>query len=647
MGSIRVLGFEIANLIAAGEVVDRPASVLKELLENALDAGATRVTAEIRNGGVSLIRVTDNGSGMTPEDLPVAIRRHATSKISSADDLASIMTLGFRGEALAAIASVSELTIISKTRDSEVGTLLVADGGNVTEISEVGCADGTTVSVKNLFGKVPARRKFLKKDATEAAAVSAMVEKLAMSRPDVAFTLIIDGNEKFSTAGDGNLKNALYALLGRDFATRLIAVSGESDGIAVSGFVGRSDNARGNRNAQNLFINGRYVKSKTVTAALERAYASYLAPEKFPVAALFLTCNPLLVDVNVHPAKLEVRFSNEQAVFEAVYHTVRAALAENQSRPALDFSKPRGTTYRVDATPIGGELPTYRVPLAPARPAAAAKEGQGSKPFVETASPAASLEALRRISESASSATARSVLRERPMPVPPPVPKSVKSASEYPVSVPTPDAPIPTLTEKELPRTWRLAGEIFRTYLLIEDGETLLLVDQHAAHERILFEEMLAAMKRDGRVLSQEMLLPLSVELTDEELTAAEEARDDIQALGFSFAPSRDRRAALVFAIPDAIAIPDAEMLFAKTCAELAEGMGTPGTSTELRRERALYGIACKAAIKGGRAYDRAHLEWLAERVMALPDITVCPHGRPIAVSLTKGELDRRFDRIK
>ena len=375
-----------------------------------------------------------------------------------------------------------------------------------------------------------------------------------------------------------------------------------------------------------------------MTAALERAYASYLAPENFPVAALFLSCNPYLVDVNVHPAKLEVRFSNEQAVFEAVYHSVRAALTDNQSRPALDLAKPRGTTYRVDATPIGGELPSYRVPAAPVRPAA-----EGGRPAPETASPAVSLEALRRISENA----ARPIVRERPMQAPFPVSPSAKSASETAAPSPRLDAPIPTLTAEELPRTWRLLGEVFHTYLLIEDGETLYLVDQHAAHERILFEEMLAALKRDGRVLSQEMLLPLSVELSPEELAAAEEAREDISALGFSFVPSRDRRAALVSAIPDAIAIPDAEALFAKTCAELAEGLGTPGMSTELRRERALYVIACKAAIKGGRAYDRAHLEWLAERVMALPDITVCPHGRPIAVTLTKGELDRRFDRIK
>ncbi|MBP5350300.1 MAG: DNA mismatch repair endonuclease MutL, partial [Clostridia bacterium] len=361
MGKINVLGFEIANLIAAGEVVDRPASVVKELLENAIDAGATEIVCEIRAGGISMIRVSDNGCGMSPEDLPVAIRRHATSKIHSADDLASISTLGFRGEALAAIAAVSELKIISKTKDAATGTLLSASGGNITEITDVGCADGTTVLVENLFASVPARRKFLKRDATEAAAVSAMVEKVAMSRPDIALTLKIDGSDKFSTPGDGNLQNALYALLGRDFATRLLAVKGESGGIAVSGFVGRSDNARGNRNAQNVFINARYVRSKTVTAALERAFNSYMAPEKFPVAVLFLTCDPRVVDVNVHPAKLEVRFSNEQAVFEAVYYAVRAALEAGQGRPELTLENTRRTSYRVDKDPADTGADRYRV----------------------------------------------------------------------------------------------------------------------------------------------------------------------------------------------------------------------------------------------------------------------------------------------
>ena len=639
MGNIHVLGFEIANLIAAGEVVDRPASVLKELLENALDAGASSITAEIKNGGVSMIRVSDNGCGMTAEDLPIAIRRHATSKIKSADDLSAIMTLGFRGEALAAIASVSELRILTKTKDAESGTMLVSLDGNVSEICEVGCADGTTVIVENLFGNVPARRKFLKRDATEAAAVSAMVEKIAMFRPDVAIRLVIDGNEKFATAGDGDLKNTLYALLGRDFALRLLPVSAETGGIKVSGFVGRSDNARGNRNAQNLFINGRFVKSKTVTAALERAYASYLAPEKFPVAALFLECNPLLVDVNVHPAKLEVRFSNEQAIFEAVYYAVREAIASDHSRPELSLEKKHQTTYRVDSTPIGSELPRYTLPsstppqrvsdVAPSRPSAPpspqprtasafSPRPASQMPLRETAAPR---ESMRVISE----------IRET-------MPKGVPINQQS--TAPIPPAPI-------VERTWRYIGEMFRTYLLVEDGDSVLLIDQHAAHERILFEELLSSMKADGRVLSQQLLLPLTVRLPEPEYAAVVDAKSDVEAIGFAFSETDRRGELLLEAIPDALAISDAEEMLLRLASELVEGISTPGMTAELRRERALYQVACKAAIKGGRSYDEAHLHWICEKVMSLPDITVCPHGRPIAISLTKAELDRRFDRIK
>ena len=388
MGKINVLGFEIANLIAAGEVVDRPASVLKELVENAIDAGADQVTVQIRSGGILSIRVADNGCGMTPEDLPVAIRRHATSKIHAADDLNRIMTLGFRGEALAAIAAVSELTIVTKTHDAENGTMLVSDGGTVTDLTEVGAADGTTVLVEHLFGKVPARRKFLKKDRTEAQACAAQMEKVAMSHPEIAFRFLSDDVLKFSTAGDGDVKNVLWALYGRDFAAKLLAVSGESDGVLVSGYVGRSDNAYGNRNMQNVFINGRYVKSKTVTAALERAFTSYMAPEKYPVSALYLEIDPSQVDVNVHPAKLEVRFSDERRIFDAVYWAVRTALEQNTDRPAFSLSDPYKTARAVDAfAPIGAKLGGEQISMPPplARPSGAGAVHTPGAPATATA----------------------------------------------------------------------------------------------------------------------------------------------------------------------------------------------------------------------------------------------------------------------
>ena len=304
MSKINVLSFAVANLIAAGEVVDRPASVIKELLENAIDSGADKITVEIQNGGVTYMRVADNGCGMSTDDLPISIRRHATSKIKEAKDLDGIITLGFRGEALAAIASVSSLRIISKTKDSAVGAMLEAHNGVIDGIYERACSDGTTVIVEDLFSNVPARRKFLKKDVTEAMAVTAVVEKIALSKPHIGFRLIVDGNIKLDTAGDGRLKTAVYAIFGREFSARLIETQFELDGIEVSGFIGRSDNVKATRNYQNFFINGRYVKSLTAMAAIEKAYTSYIAPDCFPTCVLFLEMNPGIVDVNVHPAKL-------------------------------------------------------------------------------------------------------------------------------------------------------------------------------------------------------------------------------------------------------------------------------------------------------------------------------------------------------
>ena len=335
MGKINVLSFAVANLIAAGEVVDRPASVIKELLENAIDSGADRITVEIQNGGVTFMRVSDNGCGMEPEDLPVAIRRHATSKIKEASDLDGIITLGFRGEALAAIASVSRMRIISKTADAEVGAALEAVGGEIISITERAASTGTTVIVEELFANVPARRKFLKKDVTEATAVCAAVDKIALSNPSIAFKLIVDGSVKLETVGDGSLKNTIYSIFGREFASRLLTVEAESGGVKISGFIGRSDNVKANRNHQNFFINGRYVKSKTACAAIEQAYTSYIPPEKFPCCVLYIEINPSTVDVNVHPAKLEVKFSNEKLIFEAIYYAVRATLEENKTRPDL------------------------------------------------------------------------------------------------------------------------------------------------------------------------------------------------------------------------------------------------------------------------------------------------------------------------
>ena len=370
MGNINVLSFEIANLIAAGEVVERPSSVMKELLENAIDAGAKHIVAEIKHGGVSLIRVSDDGCGMEKEDLPISIKRHATSKIRTKDDLAAIATLGFRGEALAAISAVSTVTIITKTRAAESASMLVAEAGQVIDLSEVGAADGTTVVVENLFYNVPARRKFLKKDATEAMNVVALVEKVALSRPDVSIQLLIDGAERFRTPGGGDVLAALRAIYGKAFASAVIPVDGETDGVRVRGYIGRSDNNKKNRNGENFFINGRYIRSLTAQAAIEKAFTSYMAPEAFPVCALYVEMDAGALDVNVHPAKLEVKFSDERKIFEAIYYTVKTALESAEYRPdlfgAAGASRPKNDP-RGAFVPIGADTRGEQIALSSAR----------------------------------------------------------------------------------------------------------------------------------------------------------------------------------------------------------------------------------------------------------------------------------------
>ena len=656
MGKINVLDFEIANLIAAGEVVERPASVLKELIENSIDSGATRIVSEIKHGGVSLIRVTDDGSGIEKEDLPVALKRHATSKIRTRDDLDGIATLGFRGEALAAISSVSEVTIITKTKEADIGTMLTSSGGRVLDISEVGASDGTTVVVENLFFNVPARRKFLKKDSTEAMNVAALVERVALSRPDISIQLLVDGNERFNTPGDGNLLNTIYAIYGKDFSEKLIKAEGVANGIRVFGYVGRSDNVKKNRNLENVFINGRYVKSLTAMAAIEKAFTSYIAPECFPVAILFLEMNPHTVDVNVHPAKLEVKFANEQPVFEAVYYTVKRAVEDYEYRPDMSIQhKQKGFSNALGAfVPIGENTKGEQISLTSRIPSA--PSSVGAKTSYEQRIPEKRADTLSdaryntplRVSSSVgfrSQPKEASVSSETPK-------SSLEILNKYRTAERSADyAPTPLAAHKNeqapepIKHDYKLIGEAFDCYVLIEYDGAMLVIDKHAAHERIIFEDLKKQSEESIGVASQTLMLPIVALLTPVELSAASEYSEELRAVGFEF--TLGESSADITAIPDAVSAADAEALFIKMTDELAEGRGNPEITDGIRREKALYQVACKAAIKGGRKYDESVIRWLVERVLSLPDVIVCPHGRPIAFRLTKSELDRQFERIK
>ena len=648
MGKINVLDFEIANLIAAGEVVERPSSVLKELIENSIDSGATSIVAEIKRGGVALIRVSDNGCGMDKEDLPVAIKRHATSKIRQREDLESIMTLGFRGEALAAISSVSAVTIITRTAEADSGSMLVSEGGKVLDISEVGCATGTTVVVENLFYNVPARRKFLKKDSTEAMNCAALVEKVALSRPDISIQLLVDGEERFKTPGDKDLLNTIYAVYGKEFASKLIKADGIANGIHVHGYIGRSDNVRKNRNYQNVFINGRYVKSLTAMAAIEKAYTSYIAHEAFPTCVLFMDMNPTAVDVNVHPAKLEVKFANEQPVFEAVYYTVKRAIEDFEYRPEMQLSQKKTERNAIGAfVAIGedtkGKQMTFTAPehtsYAPPVYRPTAREVKSSvdysKPLKVANGGADNF--LRKESAPAMSPKSSVELLERY--------SKATVDKDYTPKAPVNEIPLPEIRVEEEKPSYKLIGEAFNCYLLVEYDGAMLVIDKHAAHERVLFEDLKAVVERDGSVASQALLLPITVLLSPDEIACAGEHKEEISRVGFDF-DVLDGCANLT-AIPSSIGSMEAETLFVKMVDDIIDGKGNPEITEKIRREQALYQIACKAAIKGGRVYDRSVAEWIVKKVLELPDVIVCPHGRPIAYRLTKSELDRQFERIK
>lgn len=653
---IRVLDFDVANLIAAGEVVDRPASVIKELLENAIDAGATVITTEIQRGGVTYMRVTDNGCGIDFADLPTAILRHATSKIAKAEDLDGIMTLGFRGEALAAIASVSKLRIISRPRDSELGGLLAVEGGEIVEYTETGCSVGTNIIVEELFANVPARRKFLKKDASETAAICTIVERVALSRPDISFRLITDGVMRLRTEGNGDLKGAIYSVLGRQFWSRTIPVRAENGGVRISGYIGMPDTARANRNGQIFFINGRYIRSKTAQAALEQAYNTYIPSDRFAACVLSIEVAPNTVDVNVHPAKLEVKFSNEKLIFETVYYAVRPALERSMTTAELRLSDDKKAPTaapeyirRAEVTaaafvPVRDGTPapkTEPIQYTYTSPSVSKAENSpilgGVRPAERKGTYELRTNPPRNVDYGGVTENVARVIRE-----PEPIRTEVPTAATETVATEQGTISKENVPEATIPE-YRIIGEAFNCYIIVEYDKKLLLIDKHAAHERILYERLRRNMKeRAAESASQMLLVPVTVELTPDESATIMEYADDIRAAGFDF--KLDGATVSVSALP--------HNFEAETVAEIFEifADGLRNSAAEARDiifERTLYTCACKAAIKGGRLYGEEHIKWLCDEIFRLPNIKYCPHGRPVALELTHSGLDRHFKRTQ
>lgn len=745
MGKIHVLPFEIANLIAAGEVVDRPASVIKELAENAIDAGATNVAIEIKRGGVTFMRVTDNGCGMSAEDMPTALRRHATSKISAVSDLDAILTLGFRGEALAAISSVAKVRILSKTAADPMGAALECHGGELLSLTEAGCPPGTTILVEDLFYNVPARRKFLKKDATEAAACSAVAEKIALSHPEIAIRYISDGEVKFNTSGDGNLKSVIYALFGREFAMRALVTDRENEtgSIRVHGFVSEPDLYRPNRNMEIFFINGRYVKSRTAQAAVEQAYASKIPHDKFPFCVLHLTLAPGAVDVNVHPAKLEVKFTNEKVVFDAVYYAVCNALEASAIRPELTLSHPVGEPIPTETQATGNPAVSEKVKssfwmegqkardylnafVPKDRPAPkgeqlrltdstvsstagqphAAEEkvrlSDGSKisaellekhraavgdrrqtcipenPETVTAdnlSVRRYMEAVTEVTDNGQTAMFERAIPTKPLPDDAPEPESLALPAE--VAKPVPETPPAPIAEKEphpaptyadvvqdasapAPDSpydappYLILGEAYNTYIIVQLDDRLLMIDKHAAHERIIFDEL--CRKLHSRAMcGQVLLLPYELTVLPTEAAAITDYASSLESLGYGFTLTEQSVSVVQVSltqIPDMLSQAEAVELFTSLVNRLTEGTGTVEAASAAYFETKLWQASCKAAIKGGRVYDMVHLRWLCDRLLIKPEkegasvIRTCPHGRPVAFEIKKTSIERQFARL-
>ncbi|HEX3038290.1 MAG TPA: DNA mismatch repair endonuclease MutL [Oscillospiraceae bacterium] len=669
MGKINVLDKQVAELIAAGEVVERPASVMKELVENSIDAGSTSVTVEIKHGGVTYMRVTDNGCGISREDVPVAFLRHATSKVLRQDDLDSIATLGFRGEALASICAVAHVELLTRMADELAGTHYVIEGGEEQTCEDAGCPEGTTIIIRDIFYNVPARMKFLKKDVVEANAVAGIMDKIALSHPEISLRFIRDGKEELHTPGDGKLKSAIYAVFGKEFTGGLIPVDYEFNGVKVWGFLSKPSAARPNRSMQHFFINGRFVKSRTAMVAMEQACKGSLMVGKFPACVLHMQLSFAAVDVNVHPSKLEVRFINEKPIFDAVYHGIKSALNQGDTpsimplqpykKPILSpFSQPKENAVQMEI-PIHTTQPAVPVQVpTPVSPTVSYNRNLSFLDIEADDEPKKSAEYSKENEHPIKDADIPSVLQQ-PAPQSAMLHDSVQVTYEHKqdiavpidISVTQPEPPAPpvenvTPEQAVVPEvqptqlTDKFIGEAFGTYIVLQRGEDeLVLIDKHATHERMLYEELKA---QSGNVSAQMLLLPVTVTLDKSEYAAVLNAIDVYAAAGFEI---EDFGAGTVLVRSAPLSLNGSDV--ADAVMEIAGYLQSSKTDVTTEQLDWLYhNIACRAAIKAGDESSPQELIALAQRLEQNPDIRHCPHGRPVSIIITKHEIEKQFGRV-
>lgn len=624
--AIQILDQDTINQIAAGEVVERPASVVKELMENAIDAGATAVTVEIRQGGIGFIRITDNGCGIPKEELPLAFLRHSTSKIHSAADLLTVASLGFRGEALSSIAAVSQVELITKTTDSLTGSRYRIEGGEEKGLEEVGAPEGTTFISRNLFFNTPARRKFLKTETTEAGHVADLVEKIALSHPEISIRLIVNNQNRLHTSGNHNLKDIIYTIYGREIAGSLLSVSAEREGMRISGFIGKPVIARGNRNFENYFINGRYIKSRLISKAIEDGYKSYMMQHKYPFTLLHFTIEPELIDVNVHPSKMELRFKDGEAVYQMVYHAVTSALSGKELIPTASLPEPR-----VPNQPeVSGQQKTQSQAEGYSHPKNSSASDNGSFPKAPSSHGPEPFEKKRM--------EAMGIVKEPPSPYgkEPPVPPSAEEKKEEQLEFFD-----GRLLSEEARKRHRLIGQVFDTYWLVEYDGSLYIIDQHAAHEKVLFEQNFASLK-SREYTSQYISPPIILSLSMREAELLNRSIDVFRQVGFEIEPFGGSEFA-VRAVPGNLLSLAKKELLMEMIDSLSEEGGRIAPESVYDR---IATMSCKAAVKGNTNLSFAEADQLIDSLLKLENPYQCPHGRPTIISISKYEMEKKFKRI-
>lgn len=662
MANIQVLDQITIDKIAAGEVIERPASIIKELVENAIDAGASAVTVEIKEGGISFIRITDNGCGIPKGEVPLAFLRHSTSKIRSVDDLSTVASLGFRGEALSSIAAIAQVELITKTKDEVTGTCYRIEGGAEKSIEDTGAPDGTTFLVHQIFYNTPARRKFLKTPMTEASHVSELMTRLALSHPEVSIQFINNGQEKLHTSGNGKLKDIIYHVFGRDIANNLLETNERIDGIQVQGFIGKPIISRGNRNYENYFINGRYVKSNIIAKAIEDAYKDFTMQHKYPFTALHFTMDGTDLDVNVHPTKMELRFSNQQGVYNFIYNALKQTLSEPELIPRVELPEAK-------EVPVKAEKIVERKQEQPMTPV----REERKPPVIEEEK---NLDYFMKKMRERVTAYHQQVTKVKPTPAPSVVQENVNyealpASQAAAVKQPVPEQrtvakePMPeqavapreeksVVTEKQLDffeeklltkkaaQEYKIIGQLFETYWLVEFHEQLYIIDQHAAHERVLYEKTLRGMK-DREFTSQYLSPPIILNLSMQEEEALNTHIDIFTNIGFEIEPFGGDSYA-IRAVPDNLFSIAKRELFTEMLDQLVDGIHS-SLAPDIVAEK-VASMSCKAAVKGNSRLSAAEVETLIGELLELENPYHCPHGRPTIIAMTKRELEKKFKRI-